>query len=299
MSDVSIDRTQLPIARSGVHASYLIRAWHRVQERVRDPRRRVALARLMASFRPRAPALESGSSSAEHAALVRDGVAFFPRFISRETADQLRELLTQFECQDPWRPTLGNFRLENAPPDTHVADIPAAPTLNALQALALDPRLVNLAANYFGCKPYLDSIQAWWSLAGNESPQEAENFHRDNDSIRFVKFFLYLTDVDRDSGPHKFVVGSHREARLLERRRHTDQEVETEFGAGRILEIGGSAGDAFMEDTFGLHKGQLPRSRIRLLAQFRYSMTPTIFRSPIVVASRLRLAGITSLLHDS
>jgi hypothetical protein len=250
-------------------------------------------------FRPRRARAAPQVDAAQHEAIRRDGVAFFPGFISHEQARALGELLSGFECQDPWRAHLGEFRLAAAPPGTHVADIPAAPTLLALQQLALDPRLLEMAAMYFECRPYLDSVQAWWSLSGNESPQEAENFHRDNDSIRFLKFFLYLTEVDSESGPHKFVVGSHREGKLLERRRHTDEEVVAAFGPGRVLEIGGKPGDAFMEDTFGLHKGQLPRSRNRLLVQFRYSVTPTVFRSPIVVASPPPHGDVTSLLHVS
>ncbi len=293
----AIDRTQIPVARGRVLPSYLIRAWHRAQERLRNPAQRKALARILATFRPRASAATSFVSDREHEAIARDGVTFFRGFISADAAAVLREMLAQFECHDPWRQQLGLFRIDAPPPDTHVAEIPAAPTLLALQRLALDPRLIELAEKYLGCKPYLDCISAWWSLSGNEHPQEAENFHRDNDSIRFLKFFLYLTDVDGDSGPHKFVVGSHCDARLLERRRHKDDEVVAEFGAQRILEIQGKAGDAFMEDTFGLHKGQLPRKGMRLLAQFRYSVTPTVFRSPVIVEGSPPRAGATSLIH--
>jgi hypothetical protein len=293
----SLDSTRLPAAREGVLPSYLIRAWHRAQERVRNPARRAALARLIAHFRPASRIAAPVVSPREHEAMRRDGVIFFPGFISAEAAATLRDILAQFECHDPWRKDLGLFRLQAAPPDTHVAEIPDAPTLLALHQLALDSRLIEVAEKYFGCKPYLDCVSAWWSLSGNELPQEAENFHRDNDSIRFLKFFLYLTDVDANSGPHRFVIGSHREARLLERRRHTDEEVVAAFGAERVLEVEGKAGDAFMEDTFGLHKGQLPRTGIRLLAQFRYSVTPTVFRSPIIVEGPAPRAGATSLLH--
>jgi hypothetical protein len=182
-----------------------------------------------------------------------------------------------------------------------VADIASAPLLKALHDIAFDENLVELAARYFGCRPYVDSIQAWWSLTGNDEPQEAENFHRDNDGIRFLKFFLYLTDVGEEDGPHKFVVSSHTEAKLLERRRFNDAEVERAFGKNRILTITGQAGDAFMEDTFGLHKGQLPVTGRRLLAQVRYSIRPTVFRSHTIVAETPHWSAFTadSLLHKT
>lgn len=288
----------LPVARKGVLPSYTVRAWHRLQERLRHPARREGVARAIAGFRPKASSPRAISDS-DFAMLIRDGVLFFPSFISTEQAAELRRQLEPFECQDPWRPKDPRFALRDAPRGTHVADIPAAPTLLVLQRLAVDPRIVDAVSRYFGCKPYLDSIQAWWSLTGNERPQEAENFHRDNDSIRFLKFFLYLTDVDSDSGPHKFVKGSHRDPRLLERRRHTDEEVSAAFGADRILEIQGKAGDGFLEDTFGMHKGQLPRTNTRLLVQFRYSITPSIFRSPVVVQGNSPWKDVTSLIHSA
>lgn len=298
MSGTVPEQPLLSVKRSGVLPSYLIRAWHRAQERLRSPSRRAGLARVLAGFRPRAtnPAVMDPTS---HETLARDGVLFFPGFLTAEQCAELRRLLEPHECQDPWTPRAPRFALRDAPPGTHVADIPAAPTLPALQQIAVDPRLIDVTARYFGCKPYMDSIQAWWSLSGNERPQEAENFHRDNDSIRFLKFFLYLTDVTSDSGPHKFVRGSHVEPRLLERRRHTDAEVAAAFGEDRILEITGKAGDAFIEDTFGMHKGQMPRTGIRLLVQFRYSLTPSIFRSPIIVRGQPPSPHATSLLHDS
>ncbi|WP_309090562.1 phytanoyl-CoA dioxygenase family protein [Phenylobacterium sp.] len=226
-------------------------------------------------------------------------MTFMPGFISPERATELRELLSRFECQDPWKPERGLFRLEHAPEGTHVADIPETPTIKALHDIAFDERLLNLAARYFGCRPYVDSIQTWWSVSGNSEPEEAENFHRDNDSIRFLKFFLYLTDVGEENGPHRFVKGSHVEAKALARRRLTDAEVEEAFGADRILSMTGRAGDGFMEDTFGVHKGQLPRAGTRLLYQVRYSTMPTVFRSRILVRGPQPplAAGADSLLH--
>jgi len=186
-----------------------------------------------------------------------------------------------------------------APENTHVADIPAAPTIPELHEIALDQRLLDMASAYFGCRPYLDSIQAWWSLSGNSEPEEAENYHRDNDSIRFLKFFLYLTDVGPTQGPHKFVRGSHRDGRMLERRRYSDAEVESSLGLDRVMSITGNAGDAFMEDTWGLHKGQMPLESVRLLVQFRYSITPTVFRSPLIVKpeGNYDRRAVTSLLY--
>lgn len=290
----SVSIEQLQIQQEGVVPGVFTRAFHRVQERVRHPDHRRRLAKLVALGRPAA----LGDETQADRDLVRDGVTFLPGYLSPDQAAQLLELISGFECQDPWKPERGMFRLADAPDGTHVADVPAAPTLKALHDIAFDERLIGMATRYFGCRPYVDSIQAWWSLPGNSEPEEAENFHRDNDSVRFLKFFVYLTDVGDGDGPHSFVKGSHTIPKALDRRRLTNEEVENTFGRDRILSIKGRAGDAFMEDTFGVHKGQLPKTGTRLLMQIRYSVTPSIFRSPVIVKGALPAGrGGDSLLH--
>lgn len=285
----------LKVIAGPIKPSVTVRIWHRVQERIRPPAMREVIAGALAKCRPSV----RFEKHPEDEILKRDGVAMMPGFLTGVQAARLRELLETHVCVDPWKPASGRFRFDAAPANTHVADIPTAATIAALHEIALDPRLLRLATAYFGCRPYLDSVQAWWSLSGNEQPEEAENFHRDNDSIRFLKFFLYLTDVTEGHGPHKFVVGSHREGKLLERRRYRDEEVVAAFGAERVRTMTGVSGDAFIEDTWGMHKGQLPLTGRRLLVQFRYSVTPTVFRSPLVVAPTQPYDGrcVTSLLY--
>lgn len=287
------DRT-LPVKKSGVLPSIATRLFHRFQERVRTPRHRERLAWLASLLRPTI-AMEDSAANRE---LIENGVLLMPRYLSAVQCTQLYVILKQMPCTDPWKPQKGSFLIDNAPPGTHVADIRDAAAIEALHEIAFDEQLIDIAAQYFGCRPYVDSIQAWWSLPGNDEAEEAENFHRDNDSIRFLKFFLYLTDVTVGHGPHKFVRGSHSDSRLLERRRLTDDEVERAFGNNQIMVMTANAGDAFIEDTFGIHKGQLPETGRRLLVQVRYAVAPTVFRSPIVVASPLpKHVEADSLLH--
>ena len=40
------------------------------------------------------------------------------------------------------------------------------------------------------------------------------------------------------------------------------------------MRITGRTGDAFLEDTFGLHKGRPPTTKSRLLLQVEYSINP-------------------------
>jgi hypothetical protein len=116
-------------------------------------------------------------------------------------------------------------------------------------------------------------------------PELAENFHRDFDDYRFIKLFCYLTDVDETSGPHVFIRGSHRVNKHIEARQAlSDEIVAQEFGADNILRVVGPAGTAFLENSFGVHRGMPAATRPRLILQVLYSLRPLIYspRKPLL-----------------
>lgn len=272
------------------------RAMHRLQERIRQPTSRNRLSRLFARLFCK-PNLEACNDGLE--ALLRDGYYEFPDFVAADFIDDISRELMSMKCFNPWDRSAGLFHVDDASPNMHVAQIKEAATLVALNDLAADQRLVGLASAYFGCRAVLDSIQAWWSLPGAGDPEEAENFHRDNDGIKFLKFFLYLSDVGDMNGPHVFIKGSHRVGKAIERRRYSDQEILQEFGSGNLKYFKAPAGYAFLEDTYGVHKGQVPKQGRRLLVQFRYCMHETVFRSPLVLKGEQKDAGsLKSLLFN-
>lgn len=286
----------LPILYNNIRPSRLTVLLAVIQERIRSPDLRRFLARFFTLHKVRN--IPGACSRSEN--LNTLGYSMFPAFLNAMEAAKLKAALQDMPCFDPWAPQHGDFAHDAPPKGTHVAQIRNAPTLDYLHELACREDLVTVVTRYFRCIPVLDSIQAWWSYPSEESPQEAENFHRDNESIRFLKFFIYLTDVDEGAGPHVLVETSSSSGKLTDLRRLTDEEVESAFGKDRIKRIYGCAGDAFMEDTFGIHKGQPPLNKRRLLVQFRYSVTPTIFRSKVVV-QRPESAGqrIKSLVSKS
>jgi hypothetical protein len=208
--------------------------------------------------------------------LESNGVAFLPQFIDPATRERIKGHLQGALLNERFPPCRRGFSIDQVPENVHVAEYSTEHILRCPDVLAIanDPSLLDAAGRYLGCKPTISNISIWWSLPADGTAQEAENYHRDVDDWRFVKFFLYLTDVDADSGPHCFVRGSHRRGRFLRIRRIADHEVAALFKPEDLLKIGGSAGDAFLEDTFGLHKGQPPTRERRLLLQVEYSVSP-------------------------
>jgi hypothetical protein len=87
-----------------------------------------------------------------------------------------------------------------------------------------------------------------------------------------LKLFVYLTDVDEKNGPHVYVSYSSASEKLRQIRRFSNEEVVSAFGKENILNLTGRAGEGFLEDTFGIHKGQPVAEGTRLLFQVVYSM---------------------------
>jgi hypothetical protein len=251
-------------------------AFHILQERIRPYRWRRSLAALIAKTRPNVKA-KSTHYDLEH--LQRDGFAMLDGLIDAAWVDRVRASLEKRLCQDRWRRELGLFRHDAMPVESHVADIDDVVDIPEVLAVANHPRVLGVVGAYLGCQPTIDSIMAWWSLPGHDQAENEQFFHRDNDSIRFLKLFIYLSDVGPDCGPHVYVRGSHAQDGCYERRRYQDKEVERTFGTDKVHIFQGPAGTVFIEDTYGLHKGSLPTGQRRLLLQIRYSTVPSIFMS--------------------
>lgn len=148
-----------------------------------------------------------------------------------------------------------------------------------IQRLMTDTSLIAVAQSYIGSQPVLDEVNLWWSTAYGSKPDSgaAQLYHFDMDRIRWLKFFVYLTDVGSENGPHCFVAGSHKTrgipGRFLDRgyARISDDEVQSAYPRERLIEFTGPRGTIIAEDTRGLHKGQPVVAGHRLILEFEFS----------------------------
>lgn len=145
------------------------------------------------------------------------------------------------------------------------------------RALVADPLLQTLASRYLGCEPVLYSALVWASpvFGGRNLSEAAQMYHYDFDGTKFLKFFVYLSDVESGNGPHKLIPGSHmndKRSRTLRARdgRFTDAEIEELYDV-QPQPITGKAGTVFAEDTFCWHKGEPPTEQDRWVLQLCYS----------------------------
>lgn len=167
-------------------------------------------------------------------------------------------------------------------------DIVTAPHLIEL---ANRDDILALMESYLGCVPSIYSINAFWTFPDNPNLIPGlQTYHRDFDDFRFCTLFVFLTDLKPDDGAHYFIRGTHR-ADLVERQlrqadpqadcaaameqlfakvANVDERALAPFRA-QIETVGGPAGAAVFEDTYGLHKGDVPKTN-RLLAWIRYGL---------------------------
>ena len=190
-------------------------------------------------------------------------------------------------------------RREAIPIGTNIGEYEAADVVEAphLGRIANHPDVLARVAGYLEVPPTIQYYTSWWSFAGRKAPKEAQMYHFDRACYRFLKLFVFLTDVTMGSGPHCYVEGSGRHAEWQKRldefrrtdpqkadhiwsklqvHRKEDAEVEACFGLENIRHLCGRAGEAFLVNTAGFHKGILPKSSDRLVFQALYTMLPTI-----------------------
>jgi hypothetical protein len=147
-----------------------------------------------------------------------------------------------------------------------------------IQKLMADRSIISVAQNYLRSRPIIDIVAMWWNAASEEpDKQAAQYWHFDMDRIKWLKFFIYLTDVGPDNGPHSFVAGSHRTGgiapALLEKgyARLTDDEVNAHYRTDQFIAFAARRGTIIAEDTRGLHKGKHVIKGDRLMLQFQFT----------------------------
>lgn len=171
--------------------------------------------------------------------------------------------------------------LANSRADGYQIDPQASLDHPEVQKILADPSFMSIAGRYFGCTPVLGMVVLRWSLPSERTPSDdlAQLYHWDDDWVRWLKFFIYLTDVDENSGPHVYVRGSHRPGskprELLNRgySRIPDPDIEAHYPAEDIISVVAPRGSVLVGDTRCWHKGQHPVSGNRLILQINFADT--------------------------
>lgn len=235
------------------------------------------LSRLKAKEQLPPPAkMDEAAIDASVETLKGRGWDILPFKLDPSTIDELRKFAfsTPTYAEDP------SERIpfdENNIPHTHgrymwrMEDLIRVP---ALQEFMRDSTLPRIAQGYLGCSPLLTSVTLWADPVFNGTFQP-HVYHYDNDGPAFLKFFIYLTDVDVDTGAHTYIEKSHglnKPSQFGRSRRYERQELLDYYGEDSEIVFSAPAGTILAEDTSGFHKGTTLRRGYRLLLQLQYAM---------------------------
>jgi hypothetical protein len=154
----------------------------------------------------------------------------------------------------------------------------------AIYRLAHNETVLQIARQYLGAEPVLWLNQLKWSFGDSSEKQkrlpsvhreptqyDGDAFHYDTLDFKSLTMFIYLTDVDPDSGPHVIIEGTHK-TKTFSDLCHiilSDAAAERKFGSARIKMILGPKGTVVLEETSSFHKAARCKTK-RLMLSIDY-----------------------------
>ena len=146
---------------------------------------------------------------------------------------------------------------------------------NPFLKIALDKKVFDIINSYLEVwsKFYFFTLNITDPVALGTKPMQSQRWHRDSEDKRIPKMFIYLNDVDEETGPFMCVKESHYGGKwrglFRQRPPHGSRAVY-----GKVEEIvpqkdikicTGRAGTIVFFDTSGLHKGGYATKKERIM----------------------------------
>lgn len=211
--------------------------------------------------------------------LRRDGFHIFEDRLDASLCARLKRIAETAPCRlcpaPPEQPELVIYDADNPLSTLYKIDQQVLHEQIEIQEIATDGSLLAVAQAYLRCRPVFMGCCLWWSTSFSDksSSEAAQQYHFDMPQARFLKIFVYLTDVGEEQGPHRAVQNTHRRKprQFLADRRFTDEEIAQHYPQERVITFDGSTGTMFAEDTSSLHKGTNVKNGHRLVLQMMYA----------------------------
>lgn len=165
---------------------------------------------------------------------------------------------------------IGYYDLETTTRCPHIFDI-----IN-------DDLILSTTSLFFKSPFKLTYASVWWSFKNiGEVKEKTQSFHRDLDNFNLLKFFIYLSDVDENSGANQYIKFSHNDYFNKKISRKTVSENELNDKAiNNLYTFTGKSGSAIAANTFGLHRGKTPTTNDRLMLVLAFSLVGNFYGPP-------------------
>jgi hypothetical protein len=151
---------------------------------------------------------------------------------------------------------------------------------SAINRLAMHPEVLRVVSNYIGALPLLYRINLLYSPNDQVVEHSSQFYHLDPEDVIMSKIFIFVEDVDSDTGPTTLLPAHHSErvraAIGYRKGRVPDEVIERIGGAENLVEATGPAGTLAFLDTcrcfhMGSRKASKPRAAIMIQYQTPYA----------------------------
>jgi len=142
-------------------------------------------------------------------------------------------------------------------------------------------RMLDVANAYLRMWSKLEYVDVWYSVPQPEGAERISSqlWHRDYNDKHLLKAFLYLVDVDEDTGPFQYVPGSQPGGPYadawpwspLGQNYPTEEELEKRIPSSDVRIFTGPKATLLFCNTAGFHRGGFSTSGPRVLATVTYS----------------------------
>ena len=148
--------------------------------------------------------------------------------------------------------------------------------------------LLKIISEYLGSVPLLTHISLWYSPNSKSHDGSSQIYHLDHEDFKQVKGFLYIYDVDENSGPLNIInayqsnfIQKKINYRLNENSKRVSDETIKKLKAKNLVIdeviMSGESGDLVLVDTSNcFHFGSRLASKPRFVLAFQY-ITPYAF----------------------
>jgi hypothetical protein len=145
--------------------------------------------------------------------------------------------------------------------------------------LGTNRRLLDIANAYLQMWSKLEYVDVWYTppAGGEEERRSSQRWHRDFNDRHLLKAFLYLVDVDEETGPFEYVPrsapGGELDSLWPWRPLGDNYPPEDELAEridGRAVTFTAPKGTLIFCNTSGFHRGGFARTKPRVLATFTW-----------------------------
>ncbi len=163
---------------------------------------------------------------------------------------------------------------------------PRRPVPDSIANVALDNKVLAIVNSYLGLSCRLRYVDLWYNLPTrpSEPPIDSEYWHRDNEDAKFLKLFVYLDDVEEDTGPLTYIQGTQPggayadvfPAQPPQGSYPPESLLRSAIPSSQIKVCTGNAGSLIFYDASGFHKGGRATDKPRRLMVATYASDAAI-----------------------